>query len=112
MAKMAVTGGAGFIGSNLAEYLVGQGHEVAIVDNFSTGKEQNLAGWTELASDRARICRWDINDTDRVREAFKGVQFVFHQAAIPSVPRSIADPQATNLANISGTLSVNCGALR
>ncbi len=106
MAKMAVTGGAGFIGSNLAEYLLGQGHEVAIVDNFSTGKEQNLAGWTERASDRARVFRFDVNETDRLREAFKGAQYVFHQAAIPSVPRSIADPQATNLANISGTLSV------
>lgn len=104
MAKMAVTGGAGFIGSNLAEYLLGQGHQVAIVDNFSTGKAQNLAGWTER--DRVQVCRFDINETDRLREVFHGTQFVFHQAAIPSVPRSIADPQATNLANISGTLSV------
>jgi nucleoside-diphosphate-sugar epimerase len=102
MAKIAVTGGAGFIGSNLAEYLLGQGHHVAIVDNFSTGKEQNLAGWT----DRVQVFRFDINETDRLREAFNGAQYVFHQAAIPSVPRSIADPQATNLANISGTLSV------
>ncbi len=103
---MAITGGAGFIGSNLAEYLLGQGHDVAIVDNFSTGKEQNLAGWTDRALDRVQVFRFDINETDRLRGAFNGAQFVFHQAAIPSVPRSIADPQATNLANISGTLSV------
>ena len=103
---MAVTGGAGFIGSNLAEYLLSQGHRVAIVDNFSTGKEQNLAGWTDRALDRVQVFRFDINETDRLREAFNGAQFVFHQAAIPSVPRSIADPRATNLANISGTLSV------
>jgi nucleoside-diphosphate-sugar epimerase len=106
MAKMAVTGGAGFIGSNLAEYLIGQGHHVVIIDNFSTGKEQNLAGWTDQAPDRIEILRADVNDTDKLRQAFQGVQYVFHQAAIPSVPRSISDPQATNLANISGTLSV------
>ena len=106
MAKMAVTGGAGFIGSNLAEYLLGQGHHVVVVDNFSTGKEQNLAGWADRAPDRVQVLRLDINETEPLRQAFQGVQFVFHQAAIPSVPRSISDPQASNLANITGTLSV------
>jgi nucleoside-diphosphate-sugar epimerase len=106
MAKMAVTGGAGFIGSNLAEYLLGQGHHVVIVDNFSTGKEHNLAGWTDRAPDRVQVLRADINETERLRQAFQGALYVFHEAAIPSVPRSISDPQATNHANIAGTLSV------
>ncbi len=106
MEKMAVTGGAGFIGSNLAEYLLSRGYEVVIIDNFSTGKRENLAGWTEKASGRAVVLEADINETDRLRRALEGVRFVFHQAAIPSVPRSVADPQATNSANISGTLSV------
>jgi UDP-glucose 4-epimerase len=106
MAKMAVTGGAGFIGSNLAEYLLNQGHDLVIVDNFSTGREQNLSGWADQNPNRVEVLRFDINETERLRQAFQGVQCVFHQAAIPSVPRSIADPLATNLANISGTLSV------
>ncbi len=106
MVKSVVTGGAGFIGSNLAEFLLSQGHSVVVVDNFSTGKERNLSGWSESAGDRFQLCRLDINETIRLRNACAGAQYVFHQAAIPSVPRSIADPQATNLANISGTLSV------
>ncbi len=104
--KMAVTGGAGFIGSNLAEHLVSQGFSVVVIDNFLSGKESNLKGWTENAADRIAVLRMDINETDRLREAFRGVRYVFHQAAIPSVPRSIADPKATERANISGTLSV------
>jgi nucleoside-diphosphate-sugar epimerase len=106
MESMAITGGAGFIGSNLAESLVADGHRVLVVDNFSTGTEKNLAGWAEKARDRVKILKIDINETDVLREAFHGVSYVFHQAAIPSVPRSIADPQATQRANIDGTLSV------
>ena len=106
MARIAVTGGAGFIGSNLAEFLLSQGHHLAVVDNFSTGREENLAGWADRAPGRFRLFRLDINETEGLRQAFAGAQYVFHQAAIPSVPRSVADPQATNLANISGTLSV------
>ncbi len=106
MDRMAVTGGAGFIGSNLAEHLASQGYSVVIVDNFLTGKEQNLAGWTERAGGRVEVLKMDINETDRLRAAFRGVRYVFHQAAIPSVPRSIADPKATQHSNISGTLSV------
>ncbi len=106
MDKMIVTGGAGFIGSNLAEYLLERGYSVTIVDNFSNGREENLAGWFASASSRAALVRADINDTEIMREAFRGARFVFHQAAIPSVPRSIADPQATHASNLSGTLSV------
>jgi len=106
MEKMAVTGGAGFIGSNLAEYLLERDFSVVVVDNLSTGSEQNLTGWTEGAGNRFQFLQIDINDTDQLRSAFKGVSRVFHLAAIPSVFRSIADPAATQLSNINGTLSV------
>jgi UDP-glucose 4-epimerase len=106
MEKMAVTGGAGFIGSNLAERLASQGYPVVIVDNFSTGREQNLSGWSSRFSDRVEVARTDINDTDTLRRLFRGARFVFHQAAIPSVPRSVADPASTHASNITGTLSV------
>lgn len=106
MQKMAVTGGAGFIGSNLAERLVSQGYPVVIVDNFSTGREQNLSGWATKFSDRLEIVRADINETETLRRLFRGVRFVFHQAAIPSVPRSVADPALSHSSNITGTLSV------
>jgi nucleoside-diphosphate-sugar epimerase len=106
MDKIVVTGGAGFIGSNLAESSLAQGFHVTIIDNFSTGSERNLSGWADGACERLQLLRTDINETDRLREAFRGVRYVFHQAAIPSVPRSIADPVATQHANINGTLSV------
>ena len=106
MTKMVVTGGAGFIGSHCAQYLLSQGHDVVIVDNFSTGREENLAGWADTARDHLQVVRSDINDTARMRAACQGAQYVFHQAAIPSVPRSVADPEATHRSNISGTLSV------
>jgi UDP-glucose 4-epimerase len=106
MEKMAVTGGAGFIGSNLAERLASQGYPVVVVDNFSTGRECNLLGWSSRFSDRVEVARTDINETDTLRRLFRGVRFVFHQAAIPSVPRSVADPALTHASNITGTLSV------
>ncbi len=106
MGKMAVTGGAGFIGSNLAEYLLTLGHSVVVIDNLSTGRKQNLAGWSENAGDRFEFLETDINETDRLRKAFVGVSYVFHLAAIPSVARSIENPAATQFANINGTLSV------
>jgi nucleoside-diphosphate-sugar epimerase len=106
MEKMAVTGGAGFIGSNLAEYLLNQGFSVLVIDNLSTGKKQNLAGWTECAGNRFQFLQADINDTDRLLREFKNVTYVFHLAAIPSVTRSVENPSATQLSNINGTLSV------
>ena len=106
MEKMAVTGGAGFIGSNLAERLAAWGYPVVILDNFSTGRKQNLAGWSSRFSDRVEVVREDINETGELRRLFQGVRFVFHQAAIPSVPRSVADPALTHSSNITGTLSV------
>jgi UDP-N-acetylglucosamine/UDP-N-acetyl-alpha-D-glucosaminouronate 4-epimerase len=106
MERMVVTGGAGFIGSNLAQHLAAKGHEVTIVDNFSTGRRGNLEGWPEAVAANRRMAEADVNETDRMRELFRGARFVFHQAAIPSVPRSIADPKVSHNANISGTLSV------
>jgi UDP-glucose 4-epimerase len=106
MERMAVTGGAGFIGSNLAEHLLNQGFSVTVIDNLSTGREQNLAGWSEGAGDRFQFLRMDINETKQLRQAFAGVSFVFHLAAIPSVARSIDDPATTQFSNINGTLSV------
>src|SRR6266542_4957193 len=106
MDRMAVTGGAGFIGSNLAEHLLSQGHEVLLVDDLSTGRERNLQHWMESARDRVRLLRADVNEIEELRHAFRGVLYVFHQAAIPSVPRSIADPKVTESSNINGTLSV------
>lgn len=106
MEKMAVTGGAGFIGSNLAEHLLSMGFSVTVIDNLSTGREQNLSGWSEKAGKLFQFLRADINDTDRLQQAFTGVSYVFHLAAIPSVARSIEDPALTQLANINGTLSV------
>jgi nucleoside-diphosphate-sugar epimerase len=106
MEKMAITGGAGFIGSNLAEHLLSRDFSVIVIDNLSTGKEGNLAGWAEKAGSRFQFLRTDINETDQLRRAFKGVTYVFHLAAIPSVARSIDDPAATQAANINGSLSV------
>jgi nucleoside-diphosphate-sugar epimerase len=106
MGKMAVTGGAGFIGSNLAEYLVDRGFAVIVIDNLSTGRKENLSGWSDKAGDRFQFLLADINDTDLIRQAFKGVSYVFHQAALPSVARSIEDPTATQFNNMNGTLSV------
>jgi len=106
MEKMAITGGAGFIGSNLAEHLLSKEFSVTVIDNLSTGRKQNLSGWPEKAGDRFQFLLTDINDTDQLRRAFTGVSYVFHLAAIPSVARSIEDPAATQLANINGTLSV------
>jgi len=106
MGKMVVTGGAGFIGSNLSEHLLNMGHSVVVIDNLSTGRKQNLAGWSEKAGSRFEFLQMDINDTDRLRSIFRGVSYVFHQAAIPSVARSIENPEATQFANANGTLSV------
>jgi nucleoside-diphosphate-sugar epimerase len=106
MEKMVVTGGAGFIGSNLAEHLINLGYSVIVIDNLSTGRKQNLSGWTEKAGDRFQFLQADINDTDQVRRTFNGVSYVFHLAAIPSVARSVENPEATQAANINGTLSV------
>jgi nucleoside-diphosphate-sugar epimerase len=106
MKKMAVTGGAGFIGSNLSEHLLNEGFSVVVIDNLSTGRRENLSGWSEGSDRPFQFLEMDINDTDRLRQVLNGVSYVFHLAAIPSVARSIENPAASQFANINGTLSV------
>lgn len=97
-----VTGGAGFIGSSIAHELVRLGRKVRILDNFSTGRRVNLAG----LEGRLEVCEADLRDAGAVARAMKGVEVVFHQGALPSVPRSISDPAASNDVNVGGTLNV------
>jgi UDP-glucose 4-epimerase len=97
-----VTGGAGFIGSSLVRALLARGDRVRVIDNFFSGKRENLA---EVAGD-IELIEGDIRDEAAVARACAGIELVFHQAAIPSVPRSLADPIASNEANITATLKV------
>ena len=96
-----VTGGAGFIGSNIVRRLVKDGETVRVLDDFSTGKRENLAGLEGL-----EIIEGSLTDIEAVRKALAGVELILHQGAIPSVPRSIADPLLSNEANVSGTLTL------
>ncbi len=102
MAICLVTGGAGFIGSHLVEGLLDDGHTVRILDNFSTGSRQNLAG----LHGHVEMLTGDVTDFATVEKAMRGIEFVFHQAALASVPRSVADPLATHRACVDGTLHV------
>jgi nucleoside-diphosphate-sugar epimerase len=97
-----VTGGAGFIGSHLAEALVSQGQEVRVLDNFLTGKRENISSFR----DKIELIEGDIRDLDTCKQATLGVDFVLHQAALPSVPRSIQDPLLANAINVTGTLNM------
>jgi nucleoside-diphosphate-sugar epimerase len=108
MARYLVTGGAGFIGSHLVETLLKQGEQVTVLDNFSTGKEKNLlfVDNLTLTSGEYTLLRGDIRDLTICQAACKGVDFVLHQAALGSVPRSIDDPLTTNEVNIQGTLNM------
>jgi UDP-glucose 4-epimerase len=100
--RYLVTGGAGFIGSNLTDELVRRGHEVIVLDDLSTGKQRNLAHLT----DRIEFRQASITDFPAVADACKGVDFVLHLAARTSVPRSVAEPIETNRVNVDGTLNV------
>jgi nucleoside-diphosphate-sugar epimerase len=100
--RYAVTGGAGFIGSHLVEHLVAAGHEVTVLDDCSTGKRANIAEW----NDRIDFIPGSVVDLATCQLAFEGVDFVLHQAALASVPRSLKDPVATHHANVTGTLNV------
>jgi UDP-glucose 4-epimerase len=102
MATYLITGIAGFIGSSLAQELVTLGHVVLGVDNLSTGSMENLK---PILGD-IEFNLMDINETNRLRECCRGVDFVLHQAALASVPRSIRDPKESHVANVDGTLSV------
>ena len=97
-----VTGGAGFIGSHICERLLKEGHGVRVLDNFFSGKEANL----ESLGGQVDLVRGDIRDARAVAEAMKGVHIVFHEAALGSVPRSVADPITTHEVNITGTLNI------
>jgi len=101
--RVMVTGGAGFIGSNLAEHLAEE-NRVVIVDNFATGRRENLE-WS-TGNPNVELREGSILDREFLADAMKGIDFVFHQAAIPSVPRSVADPFASNETNVTGTLDV------
>ena len=101
MAFYLVTGGAGFIGSHLCEALVGRGDRVRVVDSLITGRRQNLAHLPAV-----ELVEGDLADLDVARRAVAGVEYVLHQAAIPSVPRSVKDPIESNRANIDATLNV------
>ncbi len=104
MNKFLITGGAGFIGSNIAEALVRQGHYVRVLDNFFSGKEENLEFAKGLGKDRFELIRGDIRDKEICGKACKGIDYILHQAALRSVPKSMADPESYNDVNINGTL--------
>jgi nucleoside-diphosphate-sugar epimerase len=100
--KFLVTGGAGFIGSNLADALIAQGGTVRIIDNFVTGYRENL---DEISGDFEFI-EGDLNDETKLRQALEDVEVVFHEAALPSVPRSVANPKETHEACVNATFKL------
>ncbi len=101
--KVLITGCAGFIGSNLAEELAEE-NDVVILDDLSTGRIENIRGLLE--NDKARFIKGSITDPDLLRQSFRDIDYVFHQAAIPGVPASVIDPVTSNIVNINGTLNV------
>jgi len=104
MATALVTGGGGFIGSNLTEALLRMGHRVRVLDDFSTGKWENLN--FEEVYPFLEIIEGDIRDRMICRKAMEGIEYVFHQAALPSVQRSVEDPLTSNAVNAGGTVNV------
>jgi nucleoside-diphosphate-sugar epimerase len=102
MSLYLVTGGAGFIGSNIVETLVSKGAHVRVIDDFSTGRPENL----QTFLDRVEFRKLDICNFSELRQAVEGVEYVLHQAAIPSVPRSVIDPISSHNADVTGTLHV------
>lgn len=102
--KILITGGAGFIGSNLCEYFLEAGHKIVCLDNLSTGHRKNISFLESNAN--FTFMEGDIRDINTCKEAVKGCEYVLHQAALGSVPRSINDPHTTNDVNINGFLNV------
>jgi UDP-N-acetylglucosamine 4-epimerase len=104
MSKILITGGAGFIGSNLCEHFLGKGHEVICLDNFATGHQHNIKSF--LANSKFTFIEGDIRDFETCKRATDKVDYVLHQAALGSVPRSIHDPITSNEVNVSGFLNM------
>lgn len=104
--KVLVTGGAGFIGSNLCEHLLAQGNEVRCLDNFATGKPENIIPLLAKYPAAFQLLVGDIRNMDDCRKAVEGMEYVLHEAALGSVPRSIKDPVTTNDVNIGGFLNM------
>ena len=102
--KILVTGGAGFIGSNLTEALLKLNNEVICLDNFATGKKENITPF--LTNPNYTLIEGDIRNISDCKLAVKGVDYVLHQAALGSVPRSIKDPITSNEVNVSGFLNM------
>jgi len=98
MAKILISGGAGFIGSHLVDAMVEKGHEVFVIDNLSTGKKENI-------NPKAKFFNLDLRDFEKIKPVFEGVDFVFHLAALPRVPLSVAKPRETNEINVTATLN-------
>ncbi len=115
MAKYLVTGGAGFIGSHIVEELLNRGEFVRVLDNFSTGRRQNISPFID--NPNFELIEGDLRSYHIVREAVNSMDYVLHQGAVPSVPRSVKDPITTNDINVNGTLnildaSINAGVKR
>ena len=106
MSTYLITGVAGFIGSHLAQVLLARGEGVRGLDNFSTGRQKNLAGF----EGRMELIEADLRDADAMRAACEGVDFVLHEGALPSVPRSVEDPRTSHETNLNGTFNVLEGA--
>ncbi|PUV22951.1 SDR family oxidoreductase [Sphingobacterium athyrii] len=104
MSKILITGGAGFIGSNLVEHFLGNGHQIVVLDNFATGHRHNIEQHTNNPD--FKLIEGDIRNSADCQNAVEGVDYVLHQAALGSVPRSIKDPQTTNEVNVSGFLNM------
>lgn len=102
--NVLITGGAGFIGSNLAETLLNQNNQVTVLDNFSTGRMENLLPF--FSRKNFRLIVGDIRDLDRCREAVQGQEYVLHEAALGSVPRSVKDPMTTTAVNVLGFVNM------
>ena len=102
MSLALVTGGAGFIGSHLVEGLLARGYKVRVLDNFATGRRENLADVLQ----RIELLEGSVTNLTTARSAMRGVEAVFHQAALPSVPRSVKNPLESNEVNITGTLNI------
>lgn len=104
MGKILITGGAGFIGSNLTEYFLNKGYQVVCLDNFATGHRHNIAPFLE--NPNYKLIEGDIRDLEICQKAVENVDYILHQAALGSVPRSINDPITSNEVNVSGFLNM------